>query len=97
MPGIAISVLMFVVVAAVIGVCLTIGAPWLAIPIVFLVLVVWGGARLASAREGHSPGIGDEDVSGERIEFTEEDRRTLTPASAKPGARGGGDRPEPAA
>ena len=58
MPGIAIAVLMLVVVAAVIGVCLTIGAPWLAIPIVFLILVVWSGARLASAREERGPGIG---------------------------------------
>ena len=58
MHGIAIFVLMLAVVAAVIGACLAIGAPWLAIPLVFLVLVVWGGARLASAREERGPGIG---------------------------------------
>jgi hypothetical protein len=58
MPGIAISALMFVIVTAVIGICLTIGAPWLAVPIVFLILVVWGGARVASARESRGPETG---------------------------------------
>ena len=96
MPGTAIFLLMFVIVAAVIGTCLTIGAPWLAVPLVFFILVIWGGARVASARHGRSPGIGDEDVRGEGVEFTEEDRRTLTPESAKPG-RLPADRPEPAA
>lgn len=78
------AILVFVVVAAVIGTSLTIGAPWLAVPLVFLVLVIWAGIRVASAREGRGPGIGDEDVSDEKIEFTDEDRRTLTPSSATP-------------
>jgi hypothetical protein len=84
MPGIALAILVFVIVAAIIGTSLTIGAPWLAVPLVFLVLVVWAGIRVASARHARGPGIGDEDVSDEDIEFTDEDRRTLTPASATP-------------
>ena len=87
MPGIAITVLVLVLIAAVIGGSLAIGAPVFAIPIVFIVLVVWGGARYATRRE--SPGIGDEDVSGEGIEFDERDRRTLTPSQETPPARGG--------
>ena len=58
MPGTAIFLLMLGFVAAVIGVCLTIGAPWLAVPLVFLILVVWGGARVATARERRTPGPG---------------------------------------
>jgi hypothetical protein len=94
MPGFAITALVLLVVAAVIGTSLTIGAPWLAVPLVVLILVVWGGARVASAREGRrqTPGIGDEDVTGERIEFTAEDRRTLTPPSAIPPGRPGSER-----
>ena len=60
MPGIAVAALMVVVLVGVVGVCLAIGAPWLAIPLVFLILVLWGGARVASAREGRGTGIGDE-------------------------------------
>jgi hypothetical protein len=86
MPGIAITVLVVVLIAAVIGGSLVIGAPVFAIPIVFLILVVWGGARMARHRD--SPGIGDEDVRGEAIEFTERDRRTLTsPEELPPAAR----------
>ena len=76
--------LVLLIVAAIIGTSLTIGAPWLAVPLVFLILVLWGGVRVATAREGRGPGIGDEDVSDESTEFTDEDRRTLTPASATP-------------
>jgi hypothetical protein len=83
--------LILLIVAAVIGTSLTIGAPWMAVPLVFLILVMWGGARLATARGGR-PGIGDEDVSGEPVEFTEEDRRTLTPPSAIPPGRPGSER-----
>jgi hypothetical protein len=86
MPGIAITILVVVLIAAVIGGSLTIGAPVFAIPIVFVILVVWGGARMATHRG--RPGIGDEDVSGEDIDFTERDHRTLTaPEELPPAAR----------
>jgi hypothetical protein len=87
MPGFAVAVLMLVLIAAVIGGSLAIGAPVFAIPIVFVILVVWGGARLATRRD--SPGIGDEDTRGEGIEFDERDRQTLTPAEQTPPATGG--------
>ena len=54
--------------------------------ILFLILVLWGGARLAVRRE--RPGIGEEDVRGDPVEFDERDRRTLTPRQATPRARG---------
>jgi hypothetical protein len=85
MPGIAVVVLVLVLIAAVVGGSLVIGAPVFAIPIVFLILVVWGGARMAT-RTG-SPGIGEEDVSGEDIEFDDRDRQTLTPSEATPPQR----------
>ena len=86
MPGIAITMLVVVLIAAVIGGSLAIGAPVFAIPIVFLILVIWGGARMAVHRD--RPGIGDEDVSGEGIEFTERERQTLTsPEELPPAAR----------
>ena len=78
--------LLLVLVAAVVGGALAVGAPVFAIPIVFVILVLWGGARLATRRE--RPGIGEEDVRGERVEFDERDRRTLTPPQATPPARG---------
>ena len=78
--------LLLVLVAAVVGGALAVGAPVFAIPIVFVILVLWGGARLATRRE--RPGIGEEDVRGERVEFDERDRRTLTPPRATPPARG---------
>jgi hypothetical protein len=62
MPGVAVTMLVVVLIAAVIGGSLVIGAPVFAIPIVFLILVVWGGARMAAHRD--RPGIGDEDVHG---------------------------------
>jgi uncharacterized membrane protein len=86
MPGFAIAALILVLIAAVIGGSLVIGAPVFAIPIVFVILVVWGGARLAVRKE--SPGAGEEDVLGEEIEFDERDRRTLTPSEATPPASG---------
>jgi membrane protein implicated in regulation of membrane protease activity len=87
MPGFAVGVLVLVLIAAVVGASLAVGAPVFAIPIVFAILVVWGGARLASRRD--RPGIGEEDVRGERIEFDERDRRTLTPPEASPRVRRG--------
>ena len=86
MPGFATGVLVLVLIAAVIGGSLVIGAPVFAIPIVFLILVIWAGARLAAHRD--RPGIGDEDIRDEEIEFDERDRRTLTPPEASPPARG---------
>ena len=87
MPAFAAVVLVVVLIAAVIGGSLMMGAPVFAIPIVFAILVVWGGARLAVRRE--RPGIGEEDVRGEGIEFDERDRQTLTPREATPPARRG--------
>ena len=78
--------LLLVLVAAVVGGALAVGAPVFAIPIVFVILVLWGGARLATRRQ--RPGIGEEDVRGERVEFDERDRRTLTPPHATPRAPG---------
>jgi membrane protein implicated in regulation of membrane protease activity len=82
MPGFAAGVLMLVLIAAVVGGSLVVGAPVFAIPIVFLILVVWAGARMATRRG--RPGIGEEDVRGERIEFDERDRQTLTPRQQTP-------------
>ena len=87
MPGIAVVVLVVVLIAAVIGGSLVIGAPVFAIPIVFAILVIWGGARFATRKE--SPGIGEEEGSGEGIEFDERDRQTLTPSEATPPGRPG--------
>jgi hypothetical protein len=74
MPGFAISALVLVLLAAVVGGSLLVGAPVLAVPLVFLILVLWGGARVAAhrSRPGHR--------ADEGIEFTERDRQTLTPA-----------------
>jgi uncharacterized membrane protein len=85
MPGVAIAVLVLVLIAAVIGGSLVIGAPVFAIPIVFAILVVWGGARLTTRRG--RPGIGEEDSSDDGIEFDERDRQTLTPSEATPPGR----------
>ena len=87
MPGFAAGVLVLLLIAAVIGGSLAIGAPVFAIPIVFLVLVVWAGARI-STRRGR-PGIGEEDVSAERIEFDARDRETLTAPQQTPRASRG--------
>src|SRR5207248_8905232 len=84
-PGFAAGALLLILVGAVVGGSLAVGAPVLAIPIVFVILVLWGGARLAVRRE--RPGIGEEDVHGERVEFDERDRRTLTPPGTTPPAR----------
>jgi len=83
-PGIAITIVVVVLVAAAIGGSLAIGAPVFAIPVVFLILVVWGGARMAAHRD--RPGIGDEDVRGEEIEFDERDHQTLTSREELPPA-----------
>ena len=47
----AVPMLVLVLIAAVIGGSAAIGAPLVAIPIVIAILVLWGGARLASRRE----------------------------------------------
>ena len=78
---------MLVLVAAIVGTMLTIGAPYLALPIVFLALVVWGGARVGTAR-GQRRALGEDE---DPIEFTAEDRRTLTPPSATPPGRPGSE------
>jgi hypothetical protein len=75
MPGPAIVVLPLLLVAALVATTLVIGAPYLALPVAFLALVLWAGARVGTAR-GRRLTLDDE---GE-IEFTKEDRRTLTPS-----------------
>ena len=85
MPGFAAGVLVLVLIAAVIGGSLVIGAPVFAVPIVFLILVIWGGARVATRRD--RAGIGEEDVRAERIRFDDRDRETLTPPEQTPRAR----------
>lgn len=87
MSGPAIAILMLLLVAAVVAATLSIGAPYLALPLVFLLLVLWGGTRVATAR-GRSRALGESSDEG-RIEFTAEDRLTLTPPSATPPGRPG--------
>ena len=86
MPGPAIAILILVLVSALVATALVIGAPYLALPIVFLALVLWGGARVGTAR-GRRLTLADEGG----IEFTEDDRRTLTPPSATPPGRPGSE------
>lgn len=90
MPGPAIAMLVLVLIAVLVGTVLLVGAPYLALPIAFLALVLWGGARVGTAR-GRRLTLDEDDC---RLEFTEEDRRTLTPPSATPRGRAGS---EPAA
>jgi hypothetical protein len=87
MPGPAVLILMLVLVAAIVGATLVVGAPYLALPIVFLALILWGGARVSTAR-GRREVLDD---GSEKIEFTAEDRRTLTPPSATPPGRPGSE------
>ena len=87
MPASAVPILMLVLVAAIVATTLTIGAPFLALPVVFLALVIWGGARVGTAR-GRRQALGEDDES---IVFTDEDRRTLTPPSATPPGRRGSE------
>jgi hypothetical protein len=41
---------MLLLVALVVAGALAIGAPWLAPPLVFLILIVWAGGRVANVR-----------------------------------------------
>ena len=50
---------MLVLVAAIVGTALSIGAPYLAVPVVFLALVIWGGARVGTAR-GRGQALGED-------------------------------------
>ena len=50
MRGLAGLVVAVLLIAVAIGMALAIDAPVLAVPVVFMILVVWAGARLASAR-----------------------------------------------
>jgi hypothetical protein len=50
MRGLAGSMLAVLLIAVAIGMALTIDAPVLAVPVVFMIFVVWAGARLATAR-----------------------------------------------
>ena len=44
------TIVTVLLVAAVIGAAVLVDAPLAAVPIVFLILVLWGGGRMASAR-----------------------------------------------
>jgi hypothetical protein len=77
---------MLILVALAIGGTVAMGAPVFAIPIVFTILVIWGGARLAGHRE--RAGIGEEDVRGDAVDFDDRDRRTLAPSATPRGQRG---------
>ena len=83
MSGFAGTILALILIGAVVGAGLAIGAPILAIPIAAAILVIWGGARLAT-RRGRAGGVGDEIARDEAIEFDERDRQTLTPSAASP-------------
>lgn len=72
MPGPAVAILLLMLIAALVATTLVIGAPYLAVPIVFLALVLWGGARVGTAR-GRRLTLADESS----IELAEDDRRTL--------------------
>ena len=85
--GLAGAILALILMGAVVGGSLAIGAPILAIPIAAAILVVWGGARLATKRE--RIGIGEVDVRDAVIEFDERDRQTLTASPARAGERPG--------
>jgi hypothetical protein len=50
MPAAVSTLVTLVLVVAVVGAAVLIDAPLAAIPIVFLILFVWGGGRMASAR-----------------------------------------------
>lgn len=50
MSGAATNLLSLVLVALVIGGAIAIDAPLLAVPLVFLIVAVWGGQRVATAR-----------------------------------------------
>ena len=86
MSGFAGTILALILIGAVVGTGLAIGAPILAIPIAAAILAIWGGARVA-ARRGRG-GIGEEIPRDEEIEFDERDRQTLTSSAAS--QRGGG-------
>jgi hypothetical protein len=44
------TIVTLLLLAAVIAAAVAIDAPWAAIPIVFLIVFVWGGGRMANAR-----------------------------------------------
>jgi hypothetical protein len=44
------TIVMLLLVAAAIGAAVLVDAPLVAVPVVFLILVLWGGGRMASAR-----------------------------------------------
>lgn len=44
------TVVTLILVVAIIGAAVLVDAPWAAVPIVFLILFVWGGGRMATVR-----------------------------------------------
>ena len=83
--GLAGAILALILMGVAVGGGLAIGAPILAIPIAAAILVVWGGARLATKRE--RIGTGEENVRDAVIEFDARDRQTLTPSPQRAGER----------
>jgi hypothetical protein len=68
-------ILVLVLVGALVGASLVIGAPILAIPIVLLALGAWAGAAFVRRASGRGPAPGEKP----EVEFTDRDRETLTP------------------
>jgi hypothetical protein len=48
---VSVTAIALVLVAAAVAAALAVDAPLLAFPLVFLILVIWGGQRVASARD----------------------------------------------
>ena len=50
-PVVSAAAIAVVLLAAVVAASVAVDAPLLAFPLVFLILVIWGGQRVASARD----------------------------------------------
>ena len=48
---VSVAAIALVLVAAVVAASVAVDAPLLAFPLVFLIIVIWGGQRVASARD----------------------------------------------
>ena len=76
MPGLAATILVLVLVGAAVGIATVAGGALWALPIVFVVLVVWGAVLVVRRGRRGQPLNGQPEGP---IEFTERDRETLTP------------------
>lgn len=76
MPGLAATILALVVVGAAVGIATVAGGALWALPIVFIVAVIWVAALTVRRGRQGRPLRGEPEGP---IEFTERDRETLTP------------------